>query len=85
MEVDLAARVDMNVFSWFGHVKRMGDESMLKKVMNARVNGVGVRGKPRLGWMDGVRRALQDRGIDVMEAEERARDRNDWRVIVRQF
>ena len=53
--------------------------------MNARMNGRGARGRPRLGWMDGVRRALQDRGMDVREAKEHARDRNDWRVIVRQF
>ena len=83
VEVDLASRVDMNVLRWFGHVERMEDERMLKKVINARVNGVGARGRPRLGWMDGVRKALQDRGMDVGEAKERARDRNDWRVIVR--
>ena len=85
VEVDLATRVDMNVLRWFGHMERMEDDHMLKKVMNARVNGVGARGRPRLGWMDGVRRALQDRGMDVREAKERARDRNDWRAIERQF
>ena len=85
MELELAARVDMNVLRWFGHVERMEDERMLKKVMNARLNGVGARGRPRLGWMDGVKRALRDRGMDVREAKERARDRNDWRAIVRQF
>ena len=58
---------------------------LLKRVMNAKVNGRGARGRPRLGWMDGVKRALQDRGMDVREARERARDRNAWRAIVRQF
>ena len=33
----------------------------------------------------GVKRARQERGMDVGEARERARDRNDWRAIVRQF
>ena len=75
----------MDIMRWFGHVERMKDERMLKKVMNARVNGVGARWRPRLGWMDEVRRALQVRGMDVLEVEEHARDRNDWRVIVRQF
>ena len=66
-------------------MERMEDGRILKKVMNTRVNGVGARGRPKLGWMDGVRRALQDRGMDVREAKERARDRNDWRAIVKQF
>ena len=30
------------------------------------------------GWMDGVRRALQMRGMFVMEAKEHAMDRNAW-------
>ena len=32
---ELAARVDMNVLRWFGHVERMDNERLLKKVMNA--------------------------------------------------
>ena len=81
--IELAARVDLNVLRWFGHVERMENDRLLKRVMNARVNGRGARGRPRLGWMDGVKRALQERGMDVGEAKERARNRNDWRVIVR--
>ena len=80
----LAARVDMNVLRWFGHVERMDNERLVKRVMNARVNGRSMRGRPRIGWMDGVRRALRDRQMDVREASERARNRNEWRAIVTQ-
>ena len=31
---------------------------MLKKVMNAKVDRRSARGRPRFGWMDGVKRAL---------------------------
>ena len=55
---ELAARVDMNVLRWFGHVERMDNERLLKKVMNAKVDGRSARGRPRFGWMDGVKRAL---------------------------
>ena len=82
---ELATRVDMNVLRWFGHVERMDNERLLKKVMNARVDGRSVRGRSRVGWMDGVRRALNDRRMDVREASERARNRNEWRAIVTQF
>ena len=82
---ELAARVHMNVLRWFSHVERMDNERLLKKVMNARVDGRSARGRPRFGWMDGVKRALNDRRMDVREASERARDRNEWRMIVTQF
>ena len=98
---ELAARVDVNVLRWFGHVERMDNERLLKKVMNAKVDGRNARGRPRFGWMDGVKRALNDRRMDILllllsysyglfaallrEASERARNRNEWRMIVTQF
>ena len=83
---ELAARVDMNVLRWFGHVERMDNKRLLKKVMNAKVDGrSGARGRLRFGWLDGVKRALNDRRMDVREASERARDRNERRMIVTQF
>ena len=82
---ELAAKVDVNVLRWFGHVERMDNERLLKKVMNAKVDGRSARGRPRFGWMDGVKRALNDRRMDIREASERARNRNEWRMIVTQF
>ena len=35
--------------------------------------------------MDGVKRALNVRRMAVREASKRARDRNEWRMIVTQF
>ena len=75
---ELADRVDINVLRWFGHVERMDDERLLKKVVNARVDGRGARGRPKFGWMDGVRKALKNK-LSVREARERARNRNEWR------
>ena len=60
MRRELVARVDMKVLRWFGHVERMDNERLLKKVMNAKVDGRSARGRPRFGWMDGVKRALSD-------------------------
>ena len=49
------------------------------------VDGRSARGRPRFGWMDGVKRALNDRRMGVKEASEHARNRNEWRTIVTQF
>ena len=53
MEGHLSGRVDQCVLQWFGHVERMDDERMAKKVMICNVEGNRCRGRPRLGWMDG--------------------------------
>ena len=62
----------------------MDNERLLKKVINAKV-GRSARGRPRFGWMDVVKRALNDRRMDMREASEHARNRNKWRMIVTQF
>ena len=82
---ELAARVDMNVLRWFGHVERMDNERLLRKVMDFKVDGRSARGRPRFGWINGVERALSDRRMNFREASERARNRDKWRMIVTQF
>ena len=56
----------------------MDNERLLKKVMNAKVDWRIARGRPRFGWLDGVKRTLNDRRVDMREASERARNRNGW-------
>ena len=63
----------------------MDNERLLKKVMNAKVDGRSARGRPRFGWMDGVKRALNDKRMDVSEASVCARNRNEWQTTVTQF
>ena len=42
---------------------------MARRMLMVEVSGRGVRGRPRLGWMDGVKVALGNRGM----TEEAAR------------
>ena len=53
--------------------------------MNSKVDGRSARGRPWFGWMDGVKRALNDRRMDMWEASEHAMNTNEWRMIVKQF
>ena len=53
MEGQLSGRVGQCVLRWFGHVERMEEERMAKKVMIASGEGNRCRSRTRLGWMDG--------------------------------
>ena len=48
----------------------------------AEVSGGRIRGRPRLGWMDGVKVALGNRGMTVEAARQWTRDRKLWRALV---
>ena len=61
---------------------RMDDYRMARRVLMAEVSGGRVRGRPRLGWMDGVKVALGNRGMTVEAARQCAKDRKAWRALV---
>ena len=58
---------------WFGHVERMDEEHMARKVMISDVEGNRCRGIPKLGWMDGTKMALGGRGCQWCKV-----DRMHW-------
>ena len=79
----LDRKVDERVLRWFGHVGRMDEECLVRRVGDATVEGARGRGRPRFRWMDGVRGALSERGLSVLDARELVLDRVEWRRVVR--
>ena len=61
-ERELASRADQRILRWFGHVERMYDYRMARRVLMAEVSGGRVRVRPMLGWMDGVKVAARKIG-----------------------
>ena len=61
---------------------KMDDYRVARRVWMAEVSGGRVRGRPRLGGMDGVKVALGNRGMMVEAARQCARDRKEWRSLV---
>ena len=53
----------------------------MQKLMGEVLEG----GLGLFGWMDGVKRTLNDKRMNMREARECARNRNEWRIIVTQF
>ena len=72
IERKLASRADQRVLRWFGHVERMDKYHMDRRVLMAEVSGGRVRGRPRLGWMNGVK-------VEIF-ARKCAKDRKEWRL-----
>ena len=80
--MELASRADQRVLRWFGHLERMNEYRMARRVLMAEVSGGRVRARPRLGWMDGVKVALGNRGMTVEAARQCAKDRKACRALV---
>ena len=75
-ERELTSRVDQRAWRWFGHMERMDEYRMARRVLMAEVSGWLVQGRLRFGWKDGVKETLSNRGITV-EA-----DKKKWTALV---
>ena len=67
IERQLTSRADQRVLRWFGHVERMDEYRIARRVLMAEVSGGRIRGRPRLGWMDGVKVTLGNRGMTMRD------------------
>ncbi len=68
---ELAERAEQRVLRWFGHVEKMKEERLVKKITRSDVRGIRPRGRPRMRWLNSVRRALGAR-VDVCGASKSA-------------
>ena len=57
-----------------------GDYRMARRVLMAEVSWGRVLGRPRLGWMDGVKVALGNSLITAQAARQCAKDGEPWYI-----
>jgi len=68
--------------SWLGHLERMDEDRMPKKIFTQELEGTRRRGRPRKRWKEEVERDLQVLGM--RRWRELVADRKTWKDIVRQ-
>src|ERR1043166_5546947 len=94
---NVVQKVGKSALRWFGHVERMKDEELSKRVYVGRVHGKRGRGRPRKSWLQQVDGYLKERkmmsqkknvrncarrGMSVLEAKEVCQDRKGWRKLL---
>jgi hypothetical protein len=75
---DIVRFVKAQRIQWVGHVERMDETAMPKRVLKRKLYAKRRIGRPRLRWTDDVTDELRKMGI------EKARSRNQWRLIVKE-
>ena len=64
--------------SWYGHIKRRKPEYMTRTVLDMEIPGKRPRGRPRIRWMDNIRRDMRLHGLD----ESMTEDSKVWSTMV---
>jgi len=71
----------VNRLRWFGHVQRMEENRIPKKVLYMNLRAARLRGRPRNRWQDGVRK--DGRIVGGEGWQEEVHNREEWKKPLR--
>jgi transcription termination factor 2 len=68
--------------SWVGHVERMEDSRMPKRVMRGKIYTRRKRSRPKVRWLGDVQEDLRE--MEIEGWRRIAKDRDQWRRIAQE-
>lgn len=75
-------REGASVLRWLGHIERMNEERLVKKVLQAKVRGR----RPKFWWVDCVKRVREERRVWRNREFVHSIGRSECRmVVIRRF
>ncbi len=78
MQRSLTERLVRSRLQWAGHVGRMAEDRLPKRVAELREEGRMTRGRPRLRWEDYVERDARKAGVEK-DWKKKTRDTGGWK------
>jgi hypothetical protein len=79
---DIVRFVKAHRIQWLGHVEGMDETAMPKRVLKGKVYAKRRVGRPRIRWLDDMADDLRRMG--TRSWMEKARNRDQWRRIVKE-
>ena len=73
--------IRLNRLRWFGHVERMEENIISKRVLYMNLGTKRLRGRPRNRWQDVVRE--DGRIVGGEEWQGKVRNREKWKKLLR--
>jgi hypothetical protein len=77
---DIVRFINSQRIRWLGHVERMEDSAMTKRMLKGRLYSKRRKGRPKKRWLDDVESDLKK--MEVKGWKEKMRDREQWRLVV---
>lgn len=68
---------------WLGHTLRKPNEDIAKQALKWNPQGRRKRGRPKTTWRRQLEKELKQQNLTISKAETLARDRRQWRSVVR--
>jgi len=96
VKMSVIDQVENGLLRWFGHMERMSNERLTRRIYVGEVEGRRPRGRPKRAWTEQIGLILKERGVKSMnnrracmkrcmsveEARNVCQDRSVWRRLV---
>ena len=83
VEREMNERINESLLRWFGHMERMDESRLVKRMHSSECEGSKPVGRPKKRWIESVTKCLRERNVDLEEARGMVSNRNVWRVFSR--
>ena len=80
---EVGQRIGEGVLRWFGHVERIENDRLAKRVYVGEHAGSRSVGRPQKRWIDTVKDCLKKRVLDVGQARRIVNNRSVWQGFLR--
>jgi len=80
LQETIIKEIEQNQFTCYGHVQRMAEGRLPKIALKWMSKENRARGRPKKNWMDGIRKAMNERNLN----EDQWEDRKQWSLGVGQ-
>jgi len=80
LEEAIVKEIEQNQHTWYGHVQRMAEGRITQIGLKWTPKQKRARGRPKKNWMEGIRKAMNERHLNAGQWE----DRKQWSLGVGQ-
>jgi len=80
LKESIIKETEQNQLICYGHVQRMAEGRLPKTALKWMPKQKRARGRPKKNWMEGIRKAINERNLN----EDQWEDRKQWSLGVRQ-
>jgi hypothetical protein len=71
LEETIVKETEQNQLTWYGHVQRMVEGRLPKIALKCMPKQKRVRGRPNKNWIEGIRKAMNERDLSEGQWEDR--------------
>ena len=71
LEETIVKEIEQNQLKWYGYVQRMVEGRLPKIALKWMPKQKKARGRPKKNWMEGIRKAMNERNLNEGQWEER--------------